>query len=783
MLYARREKFDFTARLMARRPLCLAVICYFTGCALGYYASVPAPVWGAMALCAAAICLTVRKPLALMCALMLAGAALTAFCAIPGETRIAEGARFSGLVTEFSPFDGDKCVATLDDVQMDGEAYAHRLRVYIYDETCALRPGEGVEFIGESWAAQSRRNPGGFDFAAWLWTRGIGMCATADAETIAIRPAHLFSPLALAGRVREGMGAAIDRYFGGQSALVRALVLGDKAELPDQLYDDFRNSGLAHLLAVSGLHIGCLALALERFLRALRRTRLQAFIITAALLFLYAGLIGFPSSVVRAGIMFLALRGAPLSARPADTITSLSLALIIVLFRPLMIADTGFQLSFAAVGSLLLLSEPIGHLLEQNAIAGRKTRGWRGWARRVAAHGVQLFCASIAVTLGTLPIVAASFGRISLLSPITNLAAIPLCTLALPMVFIKLAILSVFPALNGSVFAIPDALLAVLKWIAEGMAGVRFGMINLPGWPWYLSAIYAALCVAASPYSRTAARRRRLIVLLLPAVALASLFIAWAGLPGGLAITFLDAGQGDAIVLRAEGETYLVDTGNPGGPADAYLAWTGQWPRAVFLTHPDTDHAGGFSELVERMCPERIYLPEGWDGVEADAEITRALDRARQMGAQVVYLSGGDSVELSENVRADVLQPLSGASTGDSNALSLVLRVSYGGGSALLMGDMPESAELDGYPVSNLVKAAHHGAGSANSARMLRSASPSVLVISVGRNSYGHPAQRVLDEARSLGARVFRTDECGAIEARVGRDGTIEIETFLDAEG
>lgn len=777
------ERIDGVNRFMGRRPLALAAACYGAGALVGYYGYVP-PIFWCAGIALSLIPLVFRgRAVLIYAALLFAGAAVTGGCALVPEAIPQSGVLIRGVVCQEPVSDDVRSVLTLDRVYIAGQRHPFNLRLYVYGDPVEASLGDQAQLVGDTWLPQGQRNPGGFDFRAFLWTRGGVLCATGLSGDFQAEEGGGFSPRHWIAWARRRIGVAIDRLFPQHAALVRALVLGDRGALSDELKDDFRAAGIAHLLAISGLHVSCLALALEYLLRALRMSRKQAVVTTLALLFLYAALIGFPPSVVRAGVMFLLMRGAILSGRPPDSLTGLSAAFLLLLFiRPLYIADAGFQLSFSAVAGMLMLKEPVAALIH-----APQAFLWPGFGqpRRAAkwlwAWGMGLLATGVAIQLGTLPVMIGVFGALTLLAPLINLVAIPLTTLALPLVIVKLLLGVLFPAI-GAWMALPDRLLSLLETLANRAAQLSYSSVNLPGWPAWLTSAYLVAIVCASPYVRFRLPVRKLLPCALPVLVAVSVGLAWARLPDGLNLTFLDAGQADATVIRAEGQTYLVDVGKAGGAADDYLVYTGQPVKAVFLTHPHADHVGGLGALLKRMRPQTIYLPECWDRVEAEGDVNEQLQLAAARGTRIERLAAGDVVRLSEGVECEVLQPAMGYQPLSGNGASLVLMVRCGDGSALLCGDLPSAEELSYYPDADVLKAAHHGANSSTSELMLRTARPSVLVISVGRNSFGHPSERVIGRAGALGAQIYRTDQCGAVFARIEQDGRVRMSTFLKPE-
>ncbi len=769
------ERRNGVNRFMMRRPLALFAMLYGCGALAGYYGAIPLRIWAALAaLCLAGRIASRKRVLVFALALMLGGL-VTCWSAIIPPAAPTEDTVIAGRVAAEPQWDGDRAAVVLSEVTIGGKPHPRDVRCYLYGAPVEARIGDELSFPGGTFLPQGRRNPHGIDFRAWLWTRGSVLCASGQAESAVVaKPTRLSFASAL-GATRALLARRIDALFPEQAPLVRALVLGDRTALDEGLQDDFRQAGLAHLLAISGLHVSCLALALERLLRALRCSRRAAIWTTLALLLVYAALIGFPASVVRAALMFLCARGALLTGRPPDALTGLSAAFLVLLcIRPLSIADAGFQLSFGAVLGMLLLNEPLSALLHRpHGLVWPGIRDGKKALNYLLAEATSLLIASLAAQSIALPVLAQTFGAVTPFAPLVNILAIPLTTAMLPLAMLKLL-------LGAGGFLLPDVMLDLLTRLAAWAARMPGSAVALPAWPHYLVAIYLAVCFAASPYVRISVRWRKLLLCALPVLAALSLPIAWLTLPAGLNLAFLDAGQADACVIRAEGQIYAVDLGKDGGPAVDYLVRTGQRPRAVFLTHPHADHCGGLGGLLKAMRPDVIYIPECWDRTEAEGDVNEQLDKARAMGVRVKKLMAGDSVHLSEQVTVDVLQPASGDAPSSGNGGSMVLQVRYGEGSALLTGDLPTVDELAGYPDVDVLKAAHHGSGTSNSELLFRAASPSALVISVGRNGYGHPAGRVLDMAERLQIPIYRTDESGAVFAQIQPSGEVHMTKFLE---
>ncbi|MBR2571522.1 MAG: DNA internalization-related competence protein ComEC/Rec2 [Clostridia bacterium] len=748
-------------RLYRRRPLALAAAMILLGASVAAHSDAPVWIYGLLAAIAALACaMRPMGPLAVVCALMtgaLVFAQTAALPAMPAQT----GAVLAGDVLLNERSSGGLETLTLGELRVNGRAVRGKALLYLYEDSGA-QIGQRIETEANLWQSTGFRSPGAFDTAVYRRGRGIVFCASSG-EVQRIEKAKGSASL-LQARMRQAMTEAIEKRFGEDAPLVRAMLLGDKSALSAEEKDAFRQAGVMYLLAVSGLHLNCLAAMIEWLLRRMGAGRRGAYLCVLPVMLAYVAAIGFPPSALRALTMYALLGGARMSGRPYDPLTALAAAFLILFARdPMTILDTGFVLSFSAVAGLLLLTPPIARAL-------RLKRGSKR-LRRAADTFTGALAASVGAILGTLPMTANAFGTVILASPLTALLAIPLTVAALPMALLSLLLPPV---------ALPAAwILAALRRWTELMAGIPFLSVRTAAWPALLCLLYAGLVFLASDYWTNRFRVFRAACVLLLCLALpAANALAWLRLPDALTLTVLDAGEADAMAVTARKRTWLVDTGDSWTPADGFLRATGSRVEGVFLTHPHSDHAAGLSRVLEVCEVPVVYIPSGWDGVEHDESVDAAMEKARSAGVRVAELAAGDTVPLTEDAYARVLWPPSGEDLQDANSISMVLEILQGSASALLTGDLPASRENFAVPGTTVMKAAHHGSGSSNSAYLLRAAHPAALVISVGHNSYGHPSVRVIEEAAKIGARIARTDRDGTIVCTLFPDGSMEMETW-----
>ncbi|HVE67631.1 MAG TPA: ComEC/Rec2 family competence protein, partial [Solirubrobacteraceae bacterium] len=598
-------------------------------------------------------------------------------------------------------------------------------------------------------------------------------------------------------RMREAaeraVSAGLDRR---RAALARGMVLGQDEALDADTREAFRASGLAHLLAASGQNVMLLvALALPA-LAALGfglRGRLAG---ALALIALYVPLAGGGASIQRAGVMGAAGLVAILASRPASRWYALLLAAAVTLAAdPRAAADPGWQLSFAAVVAILLLARPL---------AGR-LRG-----RRVPAPVAEAAALTAAATLGTAPLLAFHFDRVSLVSLPANLLAVVAVAPAMWLGMLAVAVATILPPLA----AVPNALSAHPLAYLDGLAGlaarVPHASAHAPiGSPAGLVAAYAVLAVivaaalwrtslrhvlaperrhreGASPGEAAVPHVRRIAAG--AALALVSLLVALVLLrgppvadppdPRDVVVSFLDVGQGDATLVQHGGATVLVDAGPPGSRLLDRLREAGvRRIDLLVLTHAQADHDGGAAEVLRRLPVGHVL-----DGGEQRTELhARALAVAADRGVPRSVPDAGQEIRLGPlalRILWPAHAPAAGRAGGDPNDRAIVAHLRAGAFDLLLPADAESNvtAALDLPPVEAL-KVAHHGSEDPGTADLLARLRPRVAVIEVGReNTYGHPRPGLLAALRRAVPSVHRTDRDGTVRLTV-RAGRMTVQT------
>jgi competence protein ComEC len=654
-------------------------------------------------------------------------------------------------------------------------------------ERVLLRAGRGVrwptERVGAVLAARGGLEPlPALD--AWQRARGVHAQLRADA-------------LVDTGVRRGGLAGVVDGVRARaqavlrtgvpppEAALLRGMALGDDAALPDRTRDEFRASGLSHLVAASGQNVMLLAalvLGVAAVIGLALRARLA---LVLAAIALYVPLAGGGPSIQRAGVRGAAAVVAVLAGRPAARWHALLLATAVTLsLNPRAMQDVGWQLSFAAVVAILLLAARVRDGLVRRGLPS-------GLAEATALTG--------AATLGTAPLIAAHFGQASLVSLPANVLAAPAVAPAMWLAMIAVAVGQLGTALAAPFVALAAFPVAYVMWVAHVASGVPGARASLPAAVVGAACATAALAVmvprARAPIAAGAAAALVLVVALslarnsplarwlarTPAAGLAALVsrASAAGLaaPTGLRVTFLDVGQGDATLLQWRRTAILVDTGPPDGPILTRLRHAGiRRLDLLVVTHAQADHDGGAAAVLRAM-PVGLVL-DGRDGVRDSSGLRMAAQAARR-SVRTIGARAGEVLRVGAIVLR-VLWPASARGPADAgadpNQRAIVAEADAAGVRTLLTADA-ESDVLAGLDLGSVdvLKVSHHGSADPGLPALLQRLRPRLAAIEVGRhNVYGHPAAATVRALLGAGAALVRTDRDGSVSVEPAA-GTLRI--------
>ncbi len=538
--------------------------------------------------------------------------------------------------------------------------------------------------------------------------------------------------------------------------LIQGILFNRREALDRGWIDAFRSAGTAHLLAVSGLHISILLMSLLMILRLTGSGRFIMKVVPTLAVWIYIIAIGAPPSAVRAGLMATAWIGLRDTLRRVDGSRIFPVAVLTALILdPPLVASTGFHLSVAAVAGISIMNR------QTEAADGRSFRH----------RSVSVVRLSLGAQAGVLPIQILVFGAVTPLAMLVNVLAVPLLGIWLPSVPVAIGL--------GGIGGLPEQ---VAGAFTEGAGRVLLWWIYLWGsLPGMMRAVqpWTGLVAATGLIAWTRGGRGRLVALAALALTIWSPHLD-RGLPR---VTFLDVGQGDAIVLetRDPSRVIVIDAGPAWDMWDAGEAVVAAYLKSrgvrtidlLVASHSDADHIGGMKALIERF-EVGAFMHGSWV-IEAEGTASRLLRAISESRIPLLLPDSGDRLVVARETWIDVpggVLTTGRAGSGGENDRSLVLRVEMKGLSILLPGDLEVTGEgrLQSYSStlrSDILKVAHHGSGDSSSRRFLDLVRPELAVISVGRkNSHGHPDQVVLEQLESSGARIWRTDLSGALVIR-----------------
>jgi competence protein ComEC len=637
---------------------------------------------------------------------------------------------------------------------------------------------------------------GDFDYKGYLENQAIySTMLYPDIELL--ETGEGLAPLEWVYSLRNSLSRSLARVMPEpQASLAQGVVLGIRYNIPQSIKDDFARTGTAHLLAISGLHLSILAgILLSIGIRLFGKRRYIYIWLALGVIWLYAIITGLNPPVVRGAIMASLFLSAELLGRQRTAVTSLAFAAAVMVgIDPPILWDAAFQLSFLGMAGLIFIAPPLMRL-------GRKvdevTIGEEGAGASLANIVTDSFSVTLAATIAVWPVVAHYFGIVSLVGPLATFLALPalpaLIVLGTLSGLIGLAFLPIAQGIGWLAWLFASYMLLIVRGLASlDISAAEVGAVGTP----LIVSYYAVLAIViwlmsnrrllpqVADWLKDGVIRSTSLVSRLPLrwvvppllvlAALAS--VAAATIPDDkLRVSFLDVGQGEAILIQKGSQQVLVD----GGPSPQALALElGErmpfWDRTiemVVLSHPHADHLTGLVEVLQRYRVEQVLYPES----DYDSPLCQQwLELIGEKDIECTIARAGQEINLGDGVKIAVLNPSVSPLTGtnsDVNNNSVVLSLSAGRVSFLLTGDIEREAEFEliarGSNLSvTVLKVGHSGSKTSTTAEFLAEVSPGVAVISVGENSFGHPSGEVIDRLEErLGAEnIYRTDQQGTIE-------------------
>lgn len=637
-----------------------------------------------------------------------------------------------------------------------------------------LELGDRIIFNGTLKEPLSNGNPNLFNYKLSLLSNRVFTTMTVkDYSLLEVNGENKELKYRMKIKFKEDIERTFDAHLNEEnSSLMKSIVLGEYSYLDEDSISKYKDLGLAHILAVSGLHIGIIAGFLIFILSNLGIKRKKVVLFTLLFIWFYGFLIGFPPSLLRANIMFSILYYAQVLSEPYDSMNGLFFAMFILLvINPMWIFNLGFQLSFLATFSIIYFTPKI-----------------QEWFYPYRNKFIYALVGILGVYIGVLPLQAYYFNKISLLGILGNLIIAPILSLSLILGGVMVLFYYLFSPLNIILGVFLNLLLKIQFKFIEVLSSTSFGTIKLYSpniGEMILYYILILIIFGVLDIKRFKSNIKNTIIFYLSFFVLSSFMIL--AFDKSMEIHFIDVGQGDSALLRTYKGDYLVDTGgNLMESFDVgknvtlpYLEKLGiKRLNGVFITHFHDDHSKSLPLLIDNLKIDRVFA-------SYEDHNNLAFNKIKDTKIPLIILSEKDKINLGKNINLEILSPnldLINRKASD-NDLSLIFLLTYFDKSILFTGDMEKDAEklLLGkiHNKIDVIKVPHHGSDTSSTEELLNEIKPDIGIISVGRNNfYGHPKKEVLERYDEIQTQLYRTDTMGMTKIVLDRN-SIEVDYFI----
>lgn len=638
-----------------------------------------------------------------------------------------------------------------------------KMLVYTHEQVADLVPGDF--FTGVGLVSSAEKTFDGVEISYYT-SKGILLRGKMEDELVTYHP-DFFSlqhiPIYLANHLKNGVNTAFVAPYNG---VILALVTGNTDELSIEFDTALSLTGLSHTVAVSGMHLAFLAGMCQM---VLPKGRTWPVVVLISVMVLFMLMSGSTPSIMRATVMIIMIHVAPLLGRGRDHATSLSAAVLFILLEnPYAVTHVGLHLSVASVTGLFLFGENIKEGLISFFKVGKK--GLKNWILNFIFSSV---ATTFSAMLFTTPLLGFYFGKISLISPISNVFALWAVTISFAVGLIA-GTVAIFVPLLGKLIAIPVVpVILYLQWVTGILSQVPFASVTLDSI--YYVAWICFVYVHIGIYMLLKGEKRIIIPIcncictFFLAVGLHRQSVFGTGISGYV----MNAGQGQCVLFSVGENLILSDCGgnsyeDPGNLVADFIGNLGQnHLELLVISHCDTDHIGGVAQLMERIHVEMIAMPPS-DPEDERQQALIAL--CLKNGTEICYVEEFMEISMGNENIARLYPPVG---IGGTNEQGITLMLSSGEDDVLLVGDMGVKTEamlIDRFDIPDIevLFVGHHGSKFSTSELFLNEIQPEIGIICVGTNSYGHPTEEALTRLNEANVEVYRTDTMGTLYFQVG---------------
>lgn len=665
--------------------------------------------------------------------------------------------------------------------------------------------GQKLLIAGTFKEADGKRNNSGFDYKEYLKINKMHGIITAKQESIKVlKEKNLNIILININRCNNKIKENANKLFDKNEAnLLSGILIGDKEGIEKEVQENFRDSNLSHMLAVSGAHVSYVILGITYALKKVKVNKLWSNMITIVTLCCFIFLTGASPSVIRACIMAIYIIIGHMMHRKTKLISSVSLSLLIILIlNPYKLFDIGLQLSYGGTIGIILFSGVLAKKAKLNNLL-------EGFVNKLKYRVKQLIVVCVSANLIIFPIIAAHYSTMSLTFVISNICAGPILG-----VIIILGFITIFVSFISIDIAKPFALILnifiqILMYITKICSSLPFSKIYIKTPSLSQIIIYYMILIFMYYICKIRKKKRRLIhrkllrtvqnkkVQKLFIIVIILIFTSMQilkCLPSDLTIYFIDVGQGDStLIVTPNHKTILIDGGGTEFESDFDIGKQTLLPEILgqritkidylLISHFDSDHVGGLLTVLESLKVKNAIISRQ---IKESENYKKFLKIVKDKKINVMIVKKDDEICIEKNLKIDVLWPKREQITDNVlNNNSIVAKVIYNNFSILFTGDIEKVAEENiireykdtNLLTSNIIKIAHHGSKTSSTEGFLNLVNPKIALIGVGRdNKFGHPNEETIQRLKNMKVKIYRTDEMGEITIKINKKGMVNAD-------
>lgn len=668
-----------------------------------------------------------------------------------------------------------------------------RLLVYVKkNNEMNLEYGDKILIKGTFSEASESRNYGGYNYREYLKTEKIyGIVEIEEFNIKIIQKNDISFYKYIINQSKEIIKNQFHTFLSEEySEICIALILGDKQNVEEEIINNFSNSNLAHVLAISGMHLTYIILIISRVTKYFGKSK-QYIILIITIIF-FCNLVGNTSSIVRATIMMILYFISKKTHRKSDSITNLSIAVLLILIEnPYAIKSLSFLLSVGGTLGIILFYSYINNFLDNIKLNSQN---------KIIKYFKSQIALSVAANIIIIPIIARIYNKISIIFLFSNPLASILLSIIMPLIFIFVFTSFLCAPITKFISIILTFFIKCLLFICEISSKFNiFDLIVITPKIWTI-VVYYLIVVLFFIKCKVSFFDKKIIMKIIKNIVviyflIAVIFYVINMIEPHMHIFFIDVGQGDStFIITRSNKTILIDGGGSEGSED-YVGKNTLMPYLldrgvksldyIMISHFDSDHCKGILYIMENLDVNNIIIAP-------QTEITENykifLEIVKRKNINVMLVQSGNNVKIDKYTYFEILWP--GNRFIEENAInnnSIVARLIYGEFTMLFTGDIEETVEREitkKYNMnSNILKVAHHGSKSSSSEDFIKNVNPEVALIGVGKdNKYGHPSDKTLDTLKLINTEIYRTDLCGEIYIKVSKNGMYKVNQNLKIE-